>query len=469
MSSNPFFDKHKAKLGVATPAPPPAAAAIASIAPPPPPVQPPPPVHEPPPPPPPATVPEEAPMPPSNDAGSDLAEIAARCVLPRPLAQQPKSSKRVICKPTYTADADVTRLGIQLSAGDGVPCAFYHSKSKRLVMGVTLLHALDPSGAVQTLNANSKDAAGKAAIAAAETALAAAFAAHGADAGLTYEALLKHAGLYGDAPGAEFLHVTYQTIERFINALPAPPPGLAAAAAESLPAAVAAAVPARRKRAPAAVTAAAVDAFDSDDDDAALLGVDVQHDRPRAAMDREAAEVAAELGLDGGDDDGAEPRAVDPLGGAVLPDDEDDDVLMAPDGLDADPAPPPVPPSPAKPAAKRKAPPAAARDVLPPPPKRARVDAAPPPAHANAAADDEETQFRRAMLFAAIRQHGSTLAGRALWDVLKKDIYCLCAAGGDAEEAEFVLAQVFAALSYDYGSGVRDDRQLWALIRRSLA
>lgn len=468
MSSNPFFDKHKAKLGVATSAPPPAAAAIASIAPPPPTTaQPPPPVHESPPPPPPATVPEEVPVP-ASEVGSDLAEIAARCVLPRPLAQQPKSSKRVICKPTYTADADVTRLGIQLSAGDGVPCAFYHSKSKRLVMGVTLLHDLDAAGAVQTLNANSKDAAGKAAIAAAETALTAAFAAHGADAGLTYEALLKHAGLYGDAPGAEFLHVTYQTIERFINALPAPPPGLAAAA-DVLPAAVAAALPARRKRAPAAATAAAVDAFDSDDDDAALLGVDVQHDRPRAAMDREAAEVAAELGLDGGDDDGAEPRAVDPLGGAMLPDDDDDDadVLMAPEDLDADPVPPPVPPPPAKTTAKRKAPPAAARDVLLPPPKRARVDAAPPmpPAHADA----EETQFRRAMLFAAILQHGSTLAGRALWDVLKKDIYCLYAAGSDAEEAEFVLAQVFAALSYDHGSGVRDDRQLWALIRRSLA
>lgn len=460
MSSNPFFDKHKAKLGVATSAPPPAAAAIASIAPPPPPTtaQPPPPVHESPPPPPPATVPEEVPVP-ASEVGSDLTEIAARCVLPRPLAQQPKSSKRVICKPTYTADADVTRLGIQLSAGDGVPCAFYHSKSKRLVMGVTLLHDLDAAGAVQTLNANSKDAAGKAAIAAAETALAAAFAAHGADAGLTYEALLKHAGLYGDAPGAEFLHVTYQTIERFINALPAPPSGFAAPS-QPAPAAVAAA-PARRKRAPAA-SAAAVDAFDSDDDDAALLGVDVQHDRPRA-MDREAAEVADELGLDGGDD-GAEPRAADPLGGAALPDDDAMPDVPEPEA-DLEPEPAPVPTH-AKPASKRKAAPPAPR------PSSCREDGAAPPskrARTEAPSNDDDAQFRRAMLFAAIRQHGSTLAGRALWDVLKKDIYCLCAAGSDAEEAEFVLAQLFAALSYDHGSGVRDDRQLWALIRRSLA
>lgn len=458
MSSNPFYDKHKAKLGAAAPPTPVPAATITSIAPPsslaalaPPPVAAP--VHLPA-----ALVAPDAAVPIPNasteasNPDADLALVAARCVLPRPLTQQPKSSKRVICKPTYTAADDVTRLGIQLSAGDEVPCAFYHSKKKRLVMGVTLLFDLDKHGAVQTLNFNTKDAAGKDAIAAAEAALATAFAAHGADADLTYASLLKHAGLYGDTPGAEFLSVTYQTIERFINALPS-----SGASERPMASVVAAEKPAVRRKKPAA---AAVDAFDSDDEDAALLGVSVQHDRPRR-LDREAAEVAEELGLVGNDD--AEPRADDLLGAgddeddllapfAVVPVDEEPDVPPLPIAVPiAVPVAVPVPVIAAVPAkTKRKA------DEVPPPIKKPRT----------MLNDSEETLFSRAMLFASIQRHGSDLAGRALWDVLKKDIYCLCAGKG-ADEAEFLLAQLFAALQH--GGGDRDDRQLWAIIRRILA
>jgi hypothetical protein len=174
--SNAFYDKYKTKLGVAA-SPAPAAAAA------PPPVPPPSALS--------ALAPHAAPAKPAAVPAAEPPPvaiedtIASRCVLPRPLTQQPKASKHVVCKPVYDASGEVTRLGIQLSAGDGVPCAFYHSQKKRLIMGVTLLFDLDAAGKVQTLNFNTKDPKGKDAIANAEQALQTAFEAHGADADLT--------------------------------------------------------------------------------------------------------------------------------------------------------------------------------------------------------------------------------------------------------------------------------------------
>lgn len=212
--------------------------------------------------------------------------VVAPAILPKeecvllPIPTQPKSGKDV-CPPIYDEETHkVKQLGIRLSlAPDNVPCAYYHH-NKRLMMGVTLMHALDEQGEVQNIPFNVKEKDKQLLIDQARAAIRDAFAIHRADPDLTHAKLLNYANLYD----GQTLGVNYQTYERTINELlgsgPAPP------------------IPSTRKRSPSQTTAPKEDEVE-DEDDGLISGVgsSSKKGKENVALDGDVLALAEELGL----------------------------------------------------------------------------------------------------------------------------------------------------------------------------
>lgn len=222
-----------------------------------------------------------------------------KCVL-MCIPAQPKSGKD-ICLPVYEdRTKKVLRMGIRLSAApDNVPCAYYHNKN-RLVMGVTMMHALSEAGEVLNVPYNVKDKTKQDELNMARKAVRDAFEAHHLDEDLTHVRLLTYAGLYD---GASKLSINYQTYERLINEL------LGAPAAAPAP---------RKKRASSEVNAAEKSAVadEEDEDDAFIAGPKKRRIDNDGTIDADLLEAANDLNFS--EEEEEESAAVPAISGDEL-------------------------------------------------------------------------------------------------------------------------------------------------------
>lgn len=391
----------------------------------------------------------EVPPPSSNDAPEVVPTNPISCVL-RCIPTQPKAGKTVVCAPQYAeGTGEVIRMGIKLSLNDEVPCAFYQH-NKRPNMGVTLMFALDDKHEVQNVSYNVKIPEKKQQIKKAETALREAFRLHGAEPDLTFVSLLKYANLYDDKPGAEFLDINYQTIERVMNPL------LSASSSSSakMPIASTPKTSSARKRTPVVEYDPGSEEGASDDEDVDLVSGAERRRHNLATLDEYAVAVAEDLGLN---EDDPSAAGVHPL-----PDEDENEHIAVTAAFPVEPLPLPSLPSPTTPVSKKSK---TTKRVTPPSNSIPEGEVEQPVLKkARVASGNEDAVFVRAEVFAALKRLGTrALEGRPLWDVLQDKMGFLLS---KQEDADFQMACLYATLQ---GTNVASDRDLWDLTGRILA